>query len=1161
MSKTGQFAAVRELFTHQEQSLRLSRQKRTENQSPSIVVTAGTGAGKTEAFQFPILNLLYELKERNVILPAQGTTCFVIYPMNALVNDQVDRLYRALKDQTEIKFIHFTGETPENKRVADAHGVPVWNQARLRTREEARTNVPDIVITNYSMLEYMLCRPQDNVFFGKNLHALVLDEAHLYSSTLASEMTLLMRRLFLRCGVSSSRVLSLATSATLGSGKDEPLRNFISTIFTKSLSEVEIIRGDRSKMPLAVPANNNKKLTFEEILTKIEPFVQQLDTISDDGELVKSRKQCAIINNMLQGFIGADDLAHAMEQCEEYPARLLFYALQTHSLTHQLVDLFWGRLIARESNASVRLQDLALELFKTDSSSACSAVTTFISLLANARRNMDELPLFAHRIHVLVRAPSGLSACINPECPCESSIKLTGFGRISPGIIERCPSCDSICLPIVRCDNCGQHHLLAYESDGRVKYPTFLREISSKMDLHRFAGSAGAFWVISAEIQTAQLQQQSWITRSLRNDGTFTRTGNGARIRMLNLLESLAGNTTIGYDNACCNCQAEASELKYMWAGSSIAQIITAETALSHMPPRTSQPEIYPAGGRRLLIFSDSRREAARLGPVITRQHEIQLIRAAFVQSLIDQPMSTPAAIEDAKRDLGRVEGEIEVGIKDSAVLNRRMTRRDELRKEISILEQGDPVPKRLDEIKKSRMFRERLATSIQETFGTPELPWSGNAWEKNITAAMRTAYPALLSELATSNPKLATLESLGLLKLAYPQVGKLVVPVSLRAKLGSNNAFFKLEQVWPDYLACLCDSIRFNGAITLDASQEDQEDFEFTYPAEFINSWVSKNDSGSNLTSFVGTRDRNRRSMFTQAVLRQLSLSVDLSADILDIAFEQLLDLSIDADQLSNQTNKLPWLRRQRKPVWGVKSKSGLSTDAIQIDLSKLAIQVPDTFFRCKKTGIIFSRHVLLCAPYEGCDGTLESVTSAELDSDPRIGRRRREYKSSPSLRSALWAEEHSAQLASEQNQKLQLMFAAGARNILSATTTMEVGIDIGGLSGVLMANVPPGKANYLQRAGRAGRRVDGSALVMSFAHDRPYDREVFKDLGAYLVKPLRDPVIYLSRDRIVLRHVNSQLFGRFFAAIYAPGTRKGAMDAFGQMGKFCGKPLESVS
>ncbi len=195
-------------------------------------------------------------------------------------------------------------------------------------------------------------------------------------------------------------------------------------------------------------------------------------------------------------------------------------------------------------------------------------------------------------------------------------------------------------------------------------------------------------------------------------------------------------------------------------------------------------------------------------------------------------------------------------------------------------------------------------------------------------------------------------------------------------------------------------------------------------------------------------------------------------------------------------------------------------------------------------------------CAPETGCNH-LERVDDEQLDNDPRIMRQRREFTSSPVFTIGLWAEEHSAQLSPKENRRLQDLFKAGIRNILSSTTTMELGIDIGGLNAVLMSNVPPGKANYLQRAGRAGRRTDGSSIVVTFCHPHPFDREVFLRFGAYLARPLRRPNVFLDRKRIVIRHSHAFLLGNFFREIYPPNTHVGAMKAFGDMGHFYGVSL----
>jgi DEAD/DEAH box helicase domain-containing protein len=183
----------RPLYLHQRDAITQAQATYPKDAKPALVVTAGTGAGKTESFFLPILNDLYNHKKSE----GGGVKCIILYPMNALVNDQVDRLYGWLSGQQRVTLFHFTSETPEDTFRANQDGVPEWERCRMRTRREARGlethdgrkiniitsprgPVPDIIITNYSMLEYMLCRPQDAVFFGKSLRAIVLDEAHLY---------------------------------------------------------------------------------------------------------------------------------------------------------------------------------------------------------------------------------------------------------------------------------------------------------------------------------------------------------------------------------------------------------------------------------------------------------------------------------------------------------------------------------------------------------------------------------------------------------------------------------------------------------------------------------------------------------------------------------------------------------------------------------------------------------------------------------------------------------------------------------------------------------------------------------------------------------------------------------------------------------------------
>jgi len=127
------------------------------------------------------------------------------------------------------------------------------------------------------------------------------------------------------------------------------------------------------------------------------------------------------------------------------------------------------------------------------------------------------------------------------------------------------------------------------------------------------------------------------------------------------------------------------------------------------------------------------------------------------------------------------------------------------------------------------------------------------------------------------------------------------------------------------------------------------------------------------------------------------------------------------------------------------------------------------------------------------------------------------------------LRVEEHTAQLDSEKGRDYQNAFKRGDINILSCSTTFEMGIDLGDLQAVFLNNVPPTVANYRQRSGRAGRRAGGTAFIITWAADRPHDQLYFSSPGTIIRGHVRVPTIHLSNSEIRRRHMNAVLLGEF--------------------------------
>jgi len=1113
----------RKLYTHQYEAIEKASSGKPGNR-PAIVVTAGTGAGKTEAFLLPILNDLYQ----NPPLESQGAKCIILYPMNALVNDQVDRLYNWVKEQTQVTLFHFTSETPENKKQADDQGIPQWEPCRMRTRQQARGleshtgekieeaqrgSTPDIVITNYSMLEYMLCRPQDSVFFGPGLRAVVLDEAHLYTGTLAAEITLLLRRLLLRCGLRSEDILQFATSATLGTGDPEELRSFASTVFSKPAETVHVVAGESSRAPMSDVYPPEDEPTVVDITAGAwldEPTIIEGGT--DGPELAVNGYACSKLMSRLTTLVSSGHL-QKLDPDEDRPAVLLHNSLSAAPMIHQLEEILWN-------NRHIPLTELGEQIFGERTEQSERAIVQLLQMTAAARLESTSYPLVPHRIHVVARPADGLTVCLNAACSGSDTL-LPPLGAVAAGYQDTCGFCSSRTLSLERCGNCGEW-LLAGRDSGVVIAPALPGASEGGDDSQRsqrllFALDPSATANAAVYIDIA----------------TGARRGSGA-----------TGAVGMAQYSECPNCQAGESQISSFYSGTPLALSILAETLLAEMPEFPAgegNRNWLPARGRRLLAFSDSRREAARLGPLLTNQHEQQLVRAAIVETLEETPLGDEGALQFLRDDIERTEQRLNSSVLTPGARQHLEQQLGRFQDQLTQLTVGGSVKDWAEALSQ----RELLSQVLDNPHAAKDAVanWSQSRWEDNRRNVSQRSRELLGRELASPiRRSVNTLESLGLVEVTYPGLEQLTPSAQFIGGLPTESLRVGVSRFWTDLLASLCDTLRTDGVVTLGEELDDT----YNFGRLLIGRWAAADDGrGVQLVRFIGGTSRQRRHRFAASVLKGCGMSDSqaeaASGELLRACFDQLLEAA--------RNDHLSWLKTELRQVQG----NG-SVDAIRLEFFELGLRRPVSLFRCRTTGHVWPRSVAGCAPDTGCEETLEAVDPRELDNDTRLGRRRREYRDSPIFKIGLWAEEHSAQLDPKENRRLQELFKAGVRNILSSTTTLELGIDIGGLNGVLMSNVPPGKANYLQRAGRAGRRADGSSVVTTFSRPRPFDREVFHRVGDYLGTPLRRPIVFLDRERVARRHLHAFLLGEFFGSICRPQV--GAMDAYGRMGRFCGMP-----
>ena len=235
------------LYTHQERAIRA-----TYVDARNVVVATGTASGKTESFLYPILFELYR-QHLDGELEEPGVRAMILYPMNALANDQRERLGSICRNLSEAgsgfepTFGQYIGQTPENE-------TDRWRNASARAedrlpgelvfRDEMRRSPPHILLTNYSMLEYLLIRPDDSPLFdagrGVRWQFIVLDEAHQYRGARGMEMGMLIRRLKqrLRDGGRQVPFRCIATSATITSSQDEEDKLLVAKFAAELFGEV-----------------------------------------------------------------------------------------------------------------------------------------------------------------------------------------------------------------------------------------------------------------------------------------------------------------------------------------------------------------------------------------------------------------------------------------------------------------------------------------------------------------------------------------------------------------------------------------------------------------------------------------------------------------------------------------------------------------------------------------------------------------------------------------------------------------------------------------------------------------------------------------------------------------------------------------------------------
>lgn len=1090
----------------------------------SLLVSSGTGSGKTECFMVPVLEDLIR-QQKSTRQSLTGTQAIFLYPLNALINSQQERLREWTRGfKGKIRFALYNGETRHTKYEIQEHQLKVPEQAL--SREAIYEAPPSIMVTNTTMLEYMLIRRKDAPIIEKSqgmLKYIVLDEAHSYIGSQAAELALLLRRVMQAFNVgpgTDKPVQIIATSATIGEDSPEgnkELAKFVADLAGVTERDVKVVRGYRQ-----IPRVSESLIRHE--------YPTSLTSLKSLSPQDLYQQLCHY------------RVAQQLRQALTHPGR-------------QAVRLSELLNVARRTWPDINHREL-LQL---------------LDLMARSREG--ELAFTPLRMHGFIRTLAGLWACSNKQCShkAHKAHELNQsdwpFGQVWFEQRQYC-DCGAPVFEVLSCSGCGSAYLSAKE-EMRGDGTNWLVAQPAAAEVDEFALDVDVY---SEDEDNDELDNNSQFDRLIASDGekyiisleetTAGKIDSEAQKHYeINLLrpESRGEGRNNSFACVCCGDTQRKNNPLFrplrLGAPFFLNEIIP--TLLEFSPlPQTREEQLGPFNGRRLLTFTDSRQGTARISARLQQDADKATLRALCYQELanITEPSAKLSPAHCAL--LEKVISQFSVlPLKNSIdALKKAMAANEELSPaDIQALKIIEPMVSSLSpdhaeamQILQANSGNQQKKTMSWQTLseqlvGSVDLADRMRGSFKELSGLDLTKQQfadfCLYSEFGRRPKNAWTLESLGLVAIHYPFIDKVTTcPQDWKTLLPDPD---KQLAEWRNLLKITLDFfIRENSAVFYENEQYPRW-MGARFPVKMLQGPDKKNKGQKRDQLWPQIRDRhyNRVIKLLIAVFPAIqpeqahwkSLVNHLMIEVWDAIrpclrqFESgyQLDIKQQAEFYSpKQVWRCPYTRRALDvTLLGYSpylpgSKEIAPEKAVLIEMPELPV-----------------RHWRLSG-----GGEIAREERLEwLESNALIQHAREEgLWSTRSDRLALkdsWyrLEEHSAQRTPEQNQFNEKQFKSGKVNVLNCSTTMEMGVDIGGMSLVAMNNVPPAPANYLQRAGRAGRRGESASAAITLCKNTAHGMEVFKDPLWAFNTTASAPRVRFGSSSIVQRHVNALVLGLF--------------------------------
>lgn len=1029
-----------------------------------LVLSTGTGSGKTEAFLGPVLQAAIEDSVKTEGKP--GLVSIILYPMNALANDQEDRIRWFLKRSGwagAISLAQYTRSTTSQQRV------------------ELRQTPPHILLTNYQMLEYLLVRPADreDLFKSHRMRFVVLDEVHTYGGTLGSHVAFLTRRLKAHLGQANPQqptpifVGASATIATNGREKaempesegmiepgdnasdienpvsqienfrDSAIQNFFGKLVDVEPASIRVVSEalETVTIPLdaqyaAAPYAPTKPQDLEDPAV-LRWTVARLADLPDDTPLLEATRRCRLLWDLNRWLAeGAQSLFDLVDLVREgVPKRTE-----------------WDEgIVRREVELGLRV-GAALAAIEGDS------------------KIPGALRLRAHRF---VRGGWEFYRCLNPIC-----------GTLYPRGESHCHECGEVTAPLYLCRNCGADFWrMIGPTDGEGELhphpetPEFeldpgegltewlLYQPQNWVDTGDFEDEAADDDVLMVDEEGNAYEVESGKRRKIKQfDGVWD-------AHTLTFWVKPEGQHQASLYNSrrkCPNCGSTTGRSKIISRvslGTSAALKVLTEGLVEALPGDSSDK-------KRILIFADSRQDAAHQARFIDFAARYDRMRSRVVKILQDEGQLGINTLVERLGALGLQK-------QDNPYLFKTFS--------------GYQVPKGKDE-------RERY-----------------HAWEE----------APLLDDLAVNTRYRASLENLGLLAVDYIGLEDFIKNYGsdLTAELG----LIQPEQVGY-VVNQLLDSFRKAGALSRQLLRYHPHGTRKEFVMQGANWERRINNpigmpidaDGAPALRFEedpppGIRKQNiwavkGRQTNPQHLITHLVESLQGQPPAPDTVRRLLETLALE--QFIKQVD-----------LYGFKGKP-FQAYQVNADLIELSLITETTRFRCNTC----SRVVHLPAwtqagqqyPCPRCDNGQLIGFSDQVMAQSRYVQRALNPEAIP-----LTAAEHTAQVPGSRRKQIEEDFRSEeqALNVLACSPTLELGIHVGGLEAVALRNVPPRPDNYAQRGGRAGRD-ERVGLVVGYTRNTPHDQYFFQHPEEMIAGEVPAPAFSLGNRDALARHLYSIAF-----------------------------------